>query len=274
MVLPLLEDHQEDDRLSRLEARFPQPRLDRIGRLRELIGREDASTSLWTRLCAVQAAVALEARSLWDAIEPLLASREPVLRETGLWALAALDPRRAREPVRGLRADPHESVSALAEYVLSDMSSEAPMLLTVEKVIILKSVSIFSRTPEEVLVEVASVLKEVDVKKGETIFDKGDIGTSMYFIVGGLLRVHDGDITVAELGEREIVGELAVLDPQPRNASVTALEDAILLQLDQEALYELMTDRVEVARGIIRVLCHKLRMASLAATQKVEEPVS
>ncbi len=271
LVLPLLEDHEDTDRLSRLEARFPQPRMDRIGRLREIIGREDASTSLWTRLCAVQAAVALEARALWDAIEPLLASREPALRETGLWALAALDPRRAREPVRGLRADPNESVAALAEYVLSDMTSEAPMLLTVEKVIILKSVSIFSRTPEEVLVEVASVLREVDVKRGETIFEKGDIGTSMYFIVGGRLRIHDGDVTVAELGEREIVGELAVLDPQPRNASVTALEDTILLQLDQEALYELMTDRVEVARGIIRVLCHKLRMASIAATQKAEE---
>lgn len=271
VVLPLLEDHEDADRLARLETRFPQPRLDRVGRLRELIARDDASTSLWTRLCAVRVAVALEARSLWDAIEPLLASREPVLRETGLWALTALDPRRAREPVRALRADPHESVSALAEYVLSDMSNEAPMLLTVEKVIILKSVSIFSRTPEEVLVDVASVLKEVDVKKGETIFEKGDIGTSMYFIVAGRLRVHDGEVTVAELGEREIVGELAVLDPQPRNASVTALEDTVLLQLDQEALYELMTDRVEVARGIIRVLCHKLRMASLAAAQKAEE---
>ena len=133
------------------------------------------------------------------------------------------------------------------------------MLLTVEKVIILKSVSIFSRTPEEVLVDVASVLKEVDIKKGETIFEKGDIGTSMYFIVHGKLKVHDGETIVAELGEREIVGELAVLDPQPRSASVTALEDTILLQLDQDALYELMTDRVEVARGIIRVLCHKLR---------------
>jgi len=271
LLLPLLEDHDDDDRLARLESRFPQPRLDRLGRLRELIAREDLGVSLWTRLCAVQAAVKLEARVLWDAIEPLLASREPVLRETGLWALAALDPRRAREPVRGLRSDPHESVASLAEYVLSDMTREAPMLLTVEKVIILKSVSIFSRTPEEVLVDVASVLREVDVARGETIFDKGDIGTSMYFIVNGRLRVHDGDVTVAELGEREIVGELAVLDPQPRNASVTALEDTILLQLDQEALYELMTDRVEVARGIIRVLCHKLRMASLATTLKAEE---
>ena len=131
--------------------------------------------------------------------------------------------------------------------------------------IILKSVSIFSRTPEEVLVDVASVLKEVNVRAGDTIFERGDIGTSMYFIVSGLLRIHDGDVTVAELGEREIVGELAVLDPQPRSASVTARRDTLLLQLDRDALYELMTDRVEVARGIIQVLCHKLRVASRSA---------
>ena len=115
------------------------------------------------------------------------------------------------------------------------------------------------------LVDLAGLVKEVKFSSGECVFSKGDYGTSMYFIVTGQLRVHDGDTDLAVLGEREIVGELAVLDPMPRSASVTALEDTLLLQLDQEALYELMIDRVDVARGIIRVLCAKLRAANLRA---------
>ena len=52
---------------------------------------------------------------------------------------------------------------------------------------------------------------------------------------------------------------MAVLDPAPRMASITALVEAKLLRLDRETLYELMDERVEVAQGIIRVLSHHLR---------------
>ncbi len=133
------------------------------------------------------------------------------------------------------------------------------MLLTIEKVIILKSVNIFSETPEEDLVEVASIVEEMEVKAGETIFEKGDIGASMYIIVKGRMRVHDGDKEIATLEERTVFGELAALDPMPRTAAVTAIEDSLLFCLDEAPLYDLMAEHVEVVRGIIRVLCRRMR---------------
>jgi CRP-like cAMP-binding protein len=84
----------------------------------------------------------------------------------------------------------------------------------------------------------------------------------MYIIVTGSVRVHDEERLLNELGERDIVGEMAVLDSTPRSASVTAMEETTLLRLDQDALYELMADRIEVVRGIIRVLCEHLRAPS------------
>ena len=133
------------------------------------------------------------------------------------------------------------------------------MLSTIEKVIILKTVSIFAGTPDEILAEVASLLEEVALIEGETIFEKGDAGDSMYIIVDGQVRVHDGGRTLNYLGEGDVFGEMAVLDPEPRLASVTAVEDTRLFRLDQEPFYELMDDRIEVARGIIRVLSQHLR---------------
>jgi len=52
---------------------------------------------------------------------------------------------------------------------------------------------------------------------------------------------------------------MALLDPEPRVASVMAVEDTRLLRLDQESFYELMEDRIEVVRGIIHVLTRHLR---------------
>lgn len=133
------------------------------------------------------------------------------------------------------------------------------MLLTIEKVIILKSVDIFSQTPEEDLVDVASIIEEVEVKAGKPIFEKGDIGSSMYIIVRGRMRVHDGDKEIAILEERTVFGELAALDPEPRTATITAIEDTLLFCLDEGPLYDLMAEHIEVVRGIIRVLVRRMR---------------
>jgi CRP-like cAMP-binding protein len=52
---------------------------------------------------------------------------------------------------------------------------------------------------------------------------------------------------------------MAVLDTAPRVASVTAVKDTRLFRLHQEPFYELMEDRIEIARGIIHVLSQHLR---------------
>jgi CRP-like cAMP-binding protein len=128
-----------------------------------------------------------------------------------------------------------------------------------ERVIILKSVGIFAQTPDEVLADVASILGEMHLPAGTRIFEKGDPGTSMYIIVCGRVRVHDGEHTISELEDRDVFGEMALLDPEPRVASISTLEDTELLSLDQEPFNALMAGRVEVARGVIGVLTGRLR---------------
>lgn len=133
------------------------------------------------------------------------------------------------------------------------------MLLTLEKVLILKSVSIFKNIPEETLAEVALSLKHVKAPAGKTIVTKGELGRSMYIIIAGRVKVHDGDKTVATLGQREIFGELAALNPEPRTFSVTTLEETQLFRLDNETLNELISEHVNLASGIIQVLCQRLQ---------------
>src|SRR5258707_10321562 len=131
------------------------------------------------------------------------------------------------------------------------------MLTTIEKVIALKTVSIFSQTADSVLAEIASILREQTVQPGETIVRKGDIGNSMYIIVAGQVHFHDGDHTLTHLHERDIFGELAVLDSEPRSASVTATVETQLFSVDHDSLYELMATRSEIIHGIMRVLCQR-----------------
>jgi CRP-like cAMP-binding protein len=71
--------------------------------------------------------------------------------------------------------------------------------------------------------------------------------------------VFEGERTIITLGPGEIFGELALLDPEPRLASVEAQVETRLLRLDREAFLELMEGNIEVVRGVLHVLCERLR---------------
>ena len=131
------------------------------------------------------------------------------------------------------------------------------MQLTIERVILLRTVDFFASTDAEILAAVAAILDEVDVSAGEQIIKAGDLSSSMYIIVHGRVSVHDGDTVLAEFGRGEVFGELSALDPEPRTASVTAREDTKLLRLDHDALFDMMAERVEVAHAIIRFLVRR-----------------
>jgi hypothetical protein len=148
-------------------------------------------------------------------------------------------------------------VRACAVYAAK--KGDPAMLSTVEKVLILKSVQMFGQTPDNVLADVAELLEEMDVAENTAIFKQGDEGDSLYIILDGKVRVHDGERLLNYLGERDVFGEMALLDPEPRLASVTAMESTRLFRLNQAPFYELMAERPEVATGIIRVLTGHLR---------------
>jgi|SRR4051812_11111307 CRP/FNR family cyclic AMP-dependent transcriptional regulator len=136
-------------------------------------------------------------------------------------------------------------------------------MLLIEKVIILKSSSIFQDTSEKELLELADMLEEEFFESNTTIFSKGDQGNCMYFIYKGKIRIHDGERIFAVLDDNEILGELSVLDAETRSASATTMEDCIVLKLGQESFYEIIMSNANVLKGILKTLSKRLRASNL-----------
>ncbi|MGH3506567.1 MAG: cyclic nucleotide-binding domain-containing protein [Nocardioidaceae bacterium] len=132
------------------------------------------------------------------------------------------------------------------------------MLLTVERVAVLRHVDLFAATPDRVLAGVARVIDEVEFPAGATIMTQGALEDWMFIVVHGELHVSRPDREVT-LGAGSVVGELAVLDPQPRSATVTALTPVRLFRLRKDAFDGALESRPEVARGIIVELVRRLR---------------
>lgn len=180
----------------------------------------------------------------------------PLLRASA--AYAASD---AGAQISHLETGCDSVMSETVEWIRAGCPSlkERNMMLTIEKVLVLKSVTFFSAVQEEYLVRAAASAREVRLTAGQRLFEEGEIGTSLYVIVSGRLEVTANGKRVAEVRERDVVGEMAALDPEPRSATVTALEDSLLLKLTTEDLDLMMSEDVDVARGIIQTLCRRLR---------------
>jgi CRP/FNR family cyclic AMP-dependent transcriptional regulator len=132
-------------------------------------------------------------------------------------------------------------------------------MTTVDRVVALHRVPLLADVPGRTLAALAMRAKEVRVAPGDVVIEQGAVEDHLFAVVEGRFVARDGERTLRELGPGATVGELAALAPEPRSASVTALEDGLLLRIDKALLDELLADRPELARAVITSLVRMVR---------------
>ena len=132
------------------------------------------------------------------------------------------------------------------------------MLLAVERVVALRKVELFSNTPGRVLAGLAHVLEEVEFAAGEELMAAGTVEDWLFVVVDGEVEVVRDDRWI-RLGPGSVVGEMGLLDPQPRSATIVALTPVQALRLRREVFDEALRFSPEIARGVIVELVRRLR---------------
>ena len=125
---------------------------------------------------------------------------------------------------------------------------------------------------DERLEELSSEVRWLEVPAGESILAEGEPSEHMYFVAHGRLgivqRQADGsDHLVREIGAGQPVGELGLLLDQPRSASVTALRDSLLIELDRAGFDRLIEREPSVLLPLTK------RIAERLATIRPDSPL-
>ncbi|NEQ46131.1 MAG: Crp/Fnr family transcriptional regulator [Leptolyngbya sp. SIOISBB] len=134
------------------------------------------------------------------------------------------------------------------------------MLTSVDRLLFVRGVPIFSELRDDFLVRLASIMDELSFPEQHTIFTEGQEGRALYIVVKGQVKVHlqDGQ-TLAELEAGACFGEMSLFDAEPRSASVTTIEACDCLILTQHQLYEAIDETPGIAINIIRLLSRRIR---------------
>jgi hypothetical protein len=184
---------------------------------------------------------------------PYFNSPDALLQESALTAINHLATSQHTIYVEALRLLP-----ALPHLLMSHHAAAAH-LPAQARVGLLRHTALFAATPENVLSSIVPIMQEVTFPAGHQIFAKGDLGASLYIVYEGEVGIFNGPQLLTTFRQGDFFGELALLDAEPRSATAVAQSVVRAFRLDQDDFYDVMEERGEVLRNILRVLCQRLR---------------
>ena len=171
--------------------------------------------------------------------------------------------------LRKMKSDQVELVRQAAQDALARMDGGAKMktlktLSTLDRILLLREVPMFSRLSPEDLEQIAEFAQEQLFPANSIICREGDPGDSLFLIVHGNVNViketESGDQTVlAVRKDGEFVGEMAILESSMRSATLQAGGDVRMLVLAGDSFRAILRDRPEVAISVLQHMSRRVR---------------
>ncbi len=167
----------------------------------------------------------------------------------------------ARQLARGLRlwSLPHQE---------DDMSES-----TLKRLFSLEDVEIFAQTDVDDLAAIAALAKEQSFRKGERIYAEGDPGDALYIITEGSVDAIKHGEKVMTMREKEVFGDVSLLDGTPRPTDMVAAADVKALVIERRDFLDLLSDRPELLQGIFRVVSRQLKSVLELPSRRTGETV-
>ena len=248
--------------------------------LGERVAKGIAPRLVEARRAAAQTAAKRD--SLAESVRSHLSSADPYVRVA---ALCVLDERTKldEETLTTLVRDEHEVVCETAACLLlraTQMESrEQTGLVTFERMIALHSLPLFASLAPPDLLSLAQASLEKAYAPGEALCVEGEPGDEVFVLISGevdvLRRVGDEQKVVATEKAGGFIGEMAVLDPAPRAATVEAGSNgARVLCLTGSVFREVLNTNPSVVRGVIGALVARIRGIPLARPPAAEKSLA
>ena len=135
------------------------------------------------------------------------------------------------------------------------------------KLAVLRKHPIFCDLEPDALDQLCRYARPISLKRGATIYSKGDPGNSLYVVVSGTAKMSisspDGRSAILNLiGPGEIFGEIALLDGRERTADATANTNCEVLVIDRREFLPFLRSQPALAMKLIELLCARLRWTS------------
>lgn len=129
---------------------------------------------------------------------------------------------------------------------------------------------LFKGLPDEAINELGEKIELISLKKNEVLFHEGDPGDALYLIRTGWVKIvnesaeegEGGEVVLNHIGPGNIIGEMAMIDQEPRSSGVVAISEVEMLKLMSDDFLSLLNKQPRMTLPIIHSLSKRLQFAT------------
>ena len=133
-------------------------------------------------------------------------------------------------------------------------------MITYEKVLVLKNVTLFEKASELALSDLISVAEEQLLKAGEVLLPKTKENNYLYIVLAGTLEMRSEKRLIQEFGPRQIIGETTVFSSATLGGDLIAKDKTVVLKITADKLYRIMALHPTLAFSFLEELSRRVRL--------------
>ena len=153
-----------------------------------------------------------------------------------------------------------------------------------DKIQFLRQVALFRSLSDKALLDLSAITIEQTIPPKNMVFKEGDKGDALYIVKSGKVNVlkrnsSGADSVLVSLGKGAVIGDMAIIDDQPRSASIATIQETTFLILTKDDFRNLLADVPEISFQILKMTTERLRATNVhlkeleASTNQMEDVI-
>ncbi|MFZ0453187.1 MAG: Crp/Fnr family transcriptional regulator, partial [Ignavibacteriaceae bacterium] len=152
--------------------------------------------------------------------------------------------------------------------IINDHESEKDNAQSIDIKNFLKQTPVFSDQDEQTMEIIVSSGMQKSYKKGNVILFENELGSAIYFVIKGELKVSvinekGSEVILTFLKESDFFGEMSVLDETEHSANIIAMEDTLLFVIRSNVFQTLLRENSWLSIALIKEIIQRIRTADM-----------
>jgi AAA family ATP:ADP antiporter len=248
LLTPILDDLSEKEMHSHYLHIFPQEKLSLPNRLKDIVNKDYAKINSWTKACALQLMISYPCDDAETQYAANLLNPNKIIMEVAACNLYKINMEKFFDISVKLDSQSRERLSDISKQL--QRNEFADNSLVIDKVRLLKKISIFSDIPENVLIAPASKVNKLHTNNNIEI--KFDINDHRFlFEPKGSFNLADDSGQEIMINDTTLIAEFIPRIWEKKLITVRFAPDEAVYSLDVDILYSLMTEHPVISKNII-----------------------
>jgi hypothetical protein len=252
-IIPILDDTTDIDRIRRLQMFYPSMDISLDELLRQIVNKGFNQISRWTKASVIRYFGAKKIAGKYDMeLIANLFNPDILLKEISAWSMSEIDEHFYNEHIERLEAEDRNHLKNLQLGRKYDYVSQLRPHMKAEIVNFLKGRTLLSGLPSYILTNIVDFLEDVYLE-GKTVIGPSDWNNECFYIIfhGGLEVLNKKGETIDRFTEGAFLGEQINIDLLEEEVSFNIEEDTVLLKIDKNKFFDLITNEYEVTLKLL-----------------------